>query len=963
MAQSGRGGSPSGFISSSRLGDLHKTSTDDEHLPNQTGYSNGNGNGNGNGHTTGLTSPRVQIDAEDSLITVRDLRKSGLTPDDLRARVLGAPEKAACRIPSRGEGYVIPYFDINGQPLTYYRSRILNPDHSTNGVKYKAPAKTPNHVYFPPRFKHRAERIIRDEKRRFIILTEGEKKATCAMKLGFPAVAFAGVDSWRSRTIILPEDTEFYQQKYEEAPRPSNKARAGGDAGSGRQGPVSARLPSSDISVPELISLAKGFGDLIDFIVQHHLRPVIIYDSDFGGTLKAEVQRAATMLGYELVYLGIHALDVKQVILPSLKDQPETENQDDQDGEVEGEDAKTGLDDYLMDKGPEALERLISRALNDPTAFPRHPNPKGFISSQLQNKLSRKASQQVASIILTELDASGLRMQDRITQMPYYFDRNTCILTPAKLLDSRGAPYHEAKFGQLLYRKYGISAADSRVLVWLASQFTGEEPILTVSPKKVCTLITEAQDALNPYGIAVQASDSQFFAVSPDPTKPVEVLTNGSKGILFVQDQVEPLDVEQVLEFFDHFLDEAKELGYLEPWWQEVIKTSTLGVTIEFDDEPNAEGIIDPNGRITLTDQGQLQRHYACLLAYISPFLLRWRDLQLPIELTVGPPGSGKSSMYSLRLEILTGRPKLRNIPTDIKDFQASLAHTGGLHVTDNVNFVNRELRQRMSDELCRITTEPSPEIEQRKYYTNDEVHRIEVSCAFAFTALQMPFNNEDLIQRSVTFNTQFIERDPEGDWVKRQLNERGGREAWIAHHLVFLHLFLKETWAPDFKTSHRLAHLEQALTIASKVLRIEMQQTPTPESLSGQVAGSVQQVVTKSVGLGKGLTQNQSGQMEENDSVLQLVKAFVTANYSQLSQPGASSDRFDAKQLTEFAQGEESFMETDYLTNTRKLGRYLTERHQALWRVLNVKAVGTYANRMTYRYFVPEKAGADGPT
>lgn len=955
MAQDGRGGAPSGFIGRSTMSDLHRSTTTQDERQGQ-----GPGNGRPSNGQQGPVSGQIELEAEASLVVVRDLRKSGLEPRDIQARVLGSPERASCRVPSRGEGYVIPYFDISGAPLTFYRARVLNADYATNGVKYKQPSKTPNHIYFPRNFRATLKNYCQKHNHsRILIITEGEKKAACADKFGFPAVALSGVDSWRSRTIVLPEDTEFYSTTSEDAN--SNGGRQG------KRGPIKARLPSSDSSVPELISLAKGFGDIIDTITQFNLFPIIIYDSDQLGTLKAEVQRAATMLAYELVFLGIHANRIKQAVLPSLASpQPLTD---------EGtQDLKSGLDDFIMERGPEALQEMIDKVLVDPKAFPRHPNPKGFISTQLQNRMSRKCMQQVASMILTELDAGGMRLIDKTTGFPYYYDSDTAVLILAKLQDNKTAPFHEQKFGQLLYQKYGISANDSRVITWLASQFTGEDPIHDVSPRRVLTLITEKEDALNPFGVAYQVSDSQYLAISADPKNPIEVLTNGSKGILFEQDQVEPLDIEQVLDHFDHQLSEAKEKGQLHSWWSDVLAESSIGIGTVENDEPNDEGLIEVKGTQAVTEQGREMRAYAALLCYVSPFLLRWRGLQLPIELTVGPPGSGKSSLYELRLQVLTGRPKLRNIPGDIKDWQASLAHSGGLHVTDNVHFMNKDLKQRVSDELCRITTEPSPHIEMRKYFTNTDVLRFPVAATFAFTAIQAPFHNEDLIQRSVTFRTTFIpDREPEGNWAKDRLEVRGGREAWIAHHLVFLHLFLQQEWNAGFRTQHRLAHLEQVLTMASKVVDLD---PPSPELFADQITPATEsaepeastpvsvdtsteqvhqvQQGPKPLALGQTLLRNQAVQITSSDWVIQGIQDFVKQRYPEVVNGSATkeSERFTAGDISDWCNSQEEHQDNEILGNSRKLGRYMVERLSTLHQVLNVRSAGSYANKQVYRVF-----------
>lgn len=1297
----GRGGSPAGFINRTIVSDLHKDAIDSQ-------------------APTPPPSVYTPIQAESSLLVIRDLKRSGLEARDIQARALDLTERAMCGLPMRAEGYVIPYFDISGSPLPFYRTRILNADYATNGIRYKQPRKTPNHIYFPRAFRQTLHRYIQiHNSSRVLIITEGEKKAACATKLGFPSIALSGVDSWRSRTILLPEDTEFYSTTQVDGGREDGRQRGRGRP-PGQSGPIKARLPSSDTSVPELVTLAQGFGDVIDTITQFNLYPIIIFDSDRAGTLKAEVQRAATMLGYEFVYLGIHANRVKQLILPSLKSSQHdivnaNANRGIQDEDAESE-SKTGLDDFLMQHGPEELQRRIDLILNDPTAFPRHPNPKGFISTQLQNRMSRKSMQQVASMILTELDASGMRLRDKATQLPYYYDRQTAHLIPVQL--STKLPFHELAFGTLLYQRYGVSANDAKVLIWLASQFTGEEPIEDITPHRVHTLITEREDARpNCQGVALQVSDSQFLAVtgSRDPGDALRVHTNGGLGLLFERDQVEPLDVDQVLEHFDHQLSEAREAGYLKPWWIEVLNETTIGLHMEHDlnDEPDDEGLISPHlqKKFILTDQGRVMRTYASLLFYISPFLLRHRGLQLPIELTIGPPGSGKSSLYALRLQISTGRPLLRNIPTDIRDWQAGLAHVGGLHVTDNVHFLNKELKQRISDELaqpldslvltdkgykrmediqigdkvitplggksrvvaihprglrevykvefldgtsteccadhlwmrkayhqyqygspgsvkslreimsaplknnhagnyknyiptiqvgvdltpeggedislllhpyllgaligdgcltmnqpdfgnseefmvekvrgllpegnhlrnrqglsyaiggptnptrdalqalglwghkaytkfipeeykwtsaenrlmllqglmdtdgtvnntktaiyntispqladdvkfivqslggtasncvsaagaysvvmrlprgiepftlpsklekylsankrqreetyaldkgvlrgmwsitpagikevqcitiedkeglyitndfivthnCRITTEPTPHIEQRKLYTNSDVLRFPISCVFGFTSIQPPFHNEDLIQRSVIFHTEYVEREPEGDWVDKQIASRGGREAWIAHHLVFLHLFLQQPWDEDFRTSHRLSHLEQTLFIASKVTT-----DPIPtlsraqfEAIESQPSKYHHAIQTQSSSptpppfefkIGQTMLKNQAMQIESSDWVLQGIKAWLNEVHPDQSKP---SKRFFASDISDWCTEQEEYSDNEILTNVRRLGRYMSERASTLASSMFIFYMGIQTNRNWYRYLPPQR-------
>jgi hypothetical protein len=326
--------------------------------------------------------------------------------------------------------------------------------------------------------------------------------------------------------------------------------------------------------------------------------------------------------------------------------------------------------------------------------------------------------------------------------------------------------------------------------------------------------------------------------------------------------------------------------------------------------------------------------------------------------------------MYALRLSIITGRPKLRNAPGSIRDWQASVANSGGLHCTDNVNLLDRELRQRLSDELCRIVTSPQPDIEMRKLYTEVAEVRVPVNCVFAFTAIQMPFHNEDLLQRAFTIRTQNVGRAPESDWVADKLEERGGREAWIAHHLAFLHLFFSHPWDNDFQTQHRLAHLEQCLLIASKILgleqflELELQQTAPEEERIPLSPFLKDQPSTRRSPIAGMIKEGQAFQIVENDWVLQCLKAYVEEVLLQPSHPmhakkdhhnGNRPDRFFVSDIINFALSDERFHGNDMLTEPVRLGRFIQTHQGTLANTLGIYPTKRYSNRATYRIVKPQ--------
>ena len=784
-----------------------------------------------------------------------DLAESGLVAEDMHVRDAGPSELAAVGIDSPTEGYVIPYFDVNGEPLPFYRLKLFN-----HAIKYKQPKDSSNHIYFPPNFLRTLNEQLKLQQnngrdRSFLLMTEGEKKAAAAVKQGIPAVAVGGVDSWRSKTVFVSDETQFTRSKF----KPNT---------------IGIKLPENAQTFSEH---AIGFDSLVDIITKYKLTIIVVYDTDEAAGLKPQVQRAAAALGYELRFLGVPVNKIRLMVLP-----------------MEGN-AKVGLDDYLTSHGEETLRDLIEQTLMLRSAFPRHPNPRGFINKELQTqRLSRKQCQHLGMTILSELDAKGRRLRSVATEVPYYFDEDACTLMEAPLMHKHGTPLHEMPFGQFLYKQYGLSSGDTKIMNWLAHQFTAEDPIDDVSPKHVCALPDRRAQVFTH-----QINDSQYALVTADPKNPVIIKSNGSDGILFERDQVEPIDADVLMRRFEDIKHEE-----LRPWWYEILGRTNLAAKNEED-----------------------QDHYrtlATLLFYINPWLNNWRGTQLPVEIVVGEAGSGKSSLYALRLSILTGRPALRNAPHDVRDWYASITNTGGLHVTDNVQFVNKDLKQRISDEMCRIVTEPNPHVEMRKLYTTSGQQNVPVECTFAVTAIQMPFHNADLLQRSIILQLRAVGSDFDGDWVSHQLNQYGGRAAWLAHHLWVLHKFLvlaQKEWNQQFPATHRLAHFQQCLTIMGKVFGLET------DWLSNILSTSTEENISESDWTFEGL--------------------IAYANEMRMQ---ASHEPVTCADITMWAQMHDEYMDNPLLTNSRKLGRYMLSHRGAIERAAKIIAHSKYGNKQRWQ-------------
>lgn len=776
----------------------------------------------------------------------KDLRASGLALSDLGAREMGNAERQATGTPQNVQGYVIPYFDIQGAPLKFYRVKLINWT-----PKYRQVANQQNHIYFPPGFLKALNNSS------CILILEGEKKAACAVKNGFAAVAVSGVDSWRNRVVTIPKDSEL---------------------GTHKNGAIVAKLPAGSEASESTQSLAEGMFDLINLSVKTNKPIVIVFDAEKGGYQKREVQIAAASLGYELRYRGMPMHNIRSFILKAPSNTPLD---------------KVGFDDFILCKeqlhGLNAFEEQLDKCLAKTSAFPMHPNIREYVNKKLQgNRVDRRSMQTLSTAILSDMDAKGVRLRSPDDDQLYYFSRINKELTKVQFKLDHG--FSASPFGIKMYRDYNLSSGDFRILQWVSSQYTGEQPLINVRPKKVMALKGDQ--------LYYQLNGSEMIRVTSDT---IEYLDNGNHDILFESEAVKDMKANDLKAQIAIRQARARELSHPENIWYEAIKTARVK-------ESNGD-----RDRIILS-----------LLYSISPWFYRWRGTQLPAEMTIGEPGSGKSSLYILRLNILQGMASLKNSPSDIRDWGSSVAATAGLHVTDNVHMLNSTLRQELSDELCRVITEPEPAIEKRKLYSDFELVKIPVECVFAITALQQPFNNADIIARSIIVELDKGEDEPEYEtnWVGQQLNRFGGREGWLANQIVFqqaLFKLIKEKWQNNYRAKFRLVHVEQLLMLAAEVYGMEFDWIP------------------------EYLDKNARVRTAAGDETLAGLKQFVQEHY-HLDAP------FTAKTISEWAKDEDDFKARIILTNSRKLGSYLSKNANKVASTCGIVQFDTYMNAQRYK-------------
>lgn len=133
--------------------------------------------------------------------------------------VVEAADAKALRLPAEAWGFKLPYFDVEGHQTKFFRVRYMEDTRkgfdkltTKKPLKYGQPGSTVNEVYFPP-FAPWAQ-IVADVGTALII-TEGELKAACATKHGFPTIGLGGVWCFQSKKSGTPllEQLESIQWK------------------------------------------------------------------------------------------------------------------------------------------------------------------------------------------------------------------------------------------------------------------------------------------------------------------------------------------------------------------------------------------------------------------------------------------------------------------------------------------------------------------------------------------------------------------------------------------------------------------------------------------------------------------------------------------------------------------------------------------------------------------------------
>lgn len=169
---------------------------------------------------TAVFKPRPPMALADvRLAMMAKLLTSDLSEADarlLKVKPFTAKECQALKLPATKAGFLIPYFDMRGKPLKFFRFRYMEDTRTgfqaatgKKPLRYAQPKNTPVEVYLPPNIDWPA--VAADPEQQLLI-TEGELKAACACKNGLACMGLGGVWSFQVKENgepLLPVFNEF----------------------------------------------------------------------------------------------------------------------------------------------------------------------------------------------------------------------------------------------------------------------------------------------------------------------------------------------------------------------------------------------------------------------------------------------------------------------------------------------------------------------------------------------------------------------------------------------------------------------------------------------------------------------------------------------------------------------------------------------------------------------------------
>ena len=425
--------------------------------------------------------------------TIKDLERSGLTKatveaSGIRDEATDATVNALLSERYHVKGFVLPYFDLAGKELSFYRVKVLESLNGAKPAKYLQPKTSSTHLYVHPLILDLVANWATDPDS-VLFITEGEKKALAGLQAGLPIIAVGGVYNWRTHVHTIERGYVRDEAK------------------------ASTRIIHLDDRGEKAYRMEVA--PELDGIEWAGRKVILLFDSD--AETNPEVQRAA----FELAnWLGDKGAEPRQISLA---------------GRLTS-DGKVGLDDLLL-ADPSFAGSLLDpdwRAAEGFRPLPR--DPLEWVSGQLNSgRVTRATQDRVAQFAIDWLDANGTRFMG-VDGTYYFFDSATRVLHdfhPGTNLNT----LRETSFGHLLVEQLGLDPADNSTVGRLIGRYPLGAPIIT--PHRVL-----AQNVpTNPDVIYYQISDADVIRVSKDG---LEFVSNGDEDVLFYSGGVEPMDLDRL---------------------------------------------------------------------------------------------------------------------------------------------------------------------------------------------------------------------------------------------------------------------------------------------------------------------------------------------------------------------------------------------------------------------------------
>lgn len=464
--------------------------------------------------------------------TLKDLERSGLEKRTIEAS--GIRDEATddetgvlLRDKYHVRGYVLPYLGLDGEPLKFYRIKILE---SLNGhkpdFKYLQPKAAGNHLYLPKGL-YDLEPDWATDPSVPLFITEGEKKALAGVQAGLPIVAVGGVYNWRTHIHTLERGAVRVEDK------PSKRV---------------VHLDERGEKAYRTEVIAE-----FDEIAWHGREVVLIFDSD--ADTNPAVQRAA----FELAnWLDERGASTRQVplggSLPAgvLRRTPG------------GTSAKLGLDDALV-LHPALGEDLLDPEWRDSHSFrPLPQDPHAWVGEQLNDgRANRSTQERVSQFAIHWLDANGTRFMGADGTY-YYFDASTRVLHDFVLGKAGVQAVRETSFGHLLMEQLSLDPVDSSTMGRLIGRFPLGAPV--INPHRVL-----AQHPDHPDTIYYQLSDADVLRIGPEG---LDIVSNGDDDVLFYRGSVEALDIDDFAIACDDWRPFRE--GKRNPLWYDALSTVNI---------------------------------------------------------------------------------------------------------------------------------------------------------------------------------------------------------------------------------------------------------------------------------------------------------------------------------------------------------------------------------------------------